>query len=378
MTSKAVAVLIIALVLPAMYAIPVRDAVGAESVRPVPPDPESLWAHNNLFAWGVTVDSKSRTPEEQAQMLERLGLRQLGIGGQGQDMATFEQQIEAFERHGIKILAFSVTDVDDPTQAVDWKTYKNQEMAVLAGASRPAANAMTVVETLDLFKRHHMAPQLWLLRRMRASVPAPPPPSTKDFSEWTDAQKNQAFRNLLNYDPTVPQEREARVRREAARIGALAQLVAPYGVKVGLYKHGGWINIADNQIAIMRRLEELGVNNVGIVYQFIHAHDEVDDTANFPVVWRKMQPYVLAVNITGLHAGREAIYPILYPSQGELELQMMKTIQDSGWTGPIGVSPEKGGDAEVNLRNNVIGLDWLAAELRRPSSGGSRPFSAAH
>jgi hypothetical protein len=34
---------------------------------------------------------------------------------------------------------------------------------------------------------------------------------------------------------------------------------------------------------------------------------------------------------------------------------------------------ESGGDAEVTLRNARSGLDWLAAELREPGSGGQRP-----
>lgn len=172
---------------------------------------------------------------------------------------------------------------------------------------------------------------------------------------------------------TPREECAARVRQEAARIQALAELAAPYGVKVGLYKHGGWIGVTDNQIAIIECLKLSGVRNVGIIYQFIHAHDEVEETTDFPAVWKKLKPYVLAVNVTGLHAGRTTIYPILYPSQGDMELGMMRSIQESGWHGPIGLSAEKGGDAGVNLRNNLIGIEWLAAELTKPGSGSPRP-----
>ena len=209
---------------------------------------------------------------------------------------------------------------------------------------------------------------------MRISRPVSEP--NKPFSDWTDEEKDRGFRNRLDYDPVAtPQEEALRVEREATRIKALAELAAPYGVKIGLYKHGGWIGISDNQVAITRRLRALGVTNVGLIYQFIHAHDEVDDTQNFSAVWTRLQPYVLAVNITGLHEGRTAIYPIIYPSQGDLELGLMKTIQESGWKGPIGLSPEKGGNAEVNLRNNIIGLDWVATELLCPGRAGPAPFS---
>ena len=227
-----------------------------------------------------------------------------------------------------------------------------------------------------MFKRHGIAPQLWVIRRMRSLTPMPKP--SKPMTEMSDDERNQRFRQLLGYDPSkTSQEQERRVREEAEHYKGLAQLAAPYGVKVGLYKHGGWIGIADNQVAVIERLKAQGVTNVGIVYQFIHAHDEVDDTVNFSAAWKKMQPHVLALNVTGLHAGRASIFPILYPSQGELETQMMKVVAESGWQGPVGLSPEKGGDAEVNLRNNLLGVDWIAKELQRPGSAGKRPQFAA-
>jgi hypothetical protein len=81
---------------------------------------------------------------------------------------------------------------------------------------------------------------------------------------------------------------------------------------------------------------------------------------------------VVAVNITGTAMDGN----LIYPSQGDRELEMMRTIQASGWKGPIGLIAEKGGDAEVTLRNYQVGLGWLAAELRQPGSGGARPFPA--
>jgi hypothetical protein len=40
------------------------------------------------------------------------------------------------------------------------------------------------------------------------------------------------------------------------------------------------------------------------------------------------------------------------------------------------VIAEKGGDAEVTLKNYLIGLNWLAAELNQRGLGGARPFSS--
>jgi hypothetical protein len=64
---------------------------------------------------------------------------------------------------------------------------------------------------------------------------------------------------------------------------------------------------------------------------------------------------------------------LIPPSQGDHELEMLRTIQQSGWRGPIGVIAEQGGDAEVTLGNDLRGLDWLSKELAHPGSGGGRP-----
>jgi sugar phosphate isomerase/epimerase len=171
-----------------------------------------------------------------------------------------------------------------------------------------------------------------------------------------------------------PEEQKARVIQEADRIKHIVEVAAGYGCKVALYPHNTWFGIMDNEVAILHRLKELGVTGVGIVYNFNHARDEDhDDTKNFPAIWKMIQPYVVAVNVTGIRHPNE----LIYPGQGDSELEMMRTIQQSGWRGPVGIIAEKGGDAEVTLRNYLTGIDWLAAEIARPGSGGPRPFPLA-
>ena len=154
----------------------------------------------------------------------------------------------------------------------------------------------------------------------------------------------------------------------------VAKLATPYGVKVVLYNHNGWLGMEENQLAVIARLKELGVPNVGMVYNFTHARDALhDDSREFATLWPKMQPYVVEVNITGMAMDGT----VLYPSQGDAELDMMRVIQQSGWHGPIGITAEKGGDAEVNLRNYLLGVDWLAAELKKPGSAGAKPAFAS-
>jgi len=53
-----------------------------------------------------------------------------------------------------------------------------------------------------------------------------------------------------------------------------------------------------NQVAIIERLKQLGVTDVGIVYNFSHARDELhDDTLNFPELWKTIKPYVVTVTL---------------------------------------------------------------------------------
>jgi len=280
----------------------------------------SLWARDNLTAWTIyAFDATKRTAEERAQMLERLGFSSVSHDfSAARDINTFEAEVDALQRHRIQLLGWGFPfDADDPLAK----------------------------KTLEVFKRHDIRPRLWLFQSSK----------------------------LEGMPKTRTQH--ARLLEETRRIQSIAKLAAAYGCKIALYNHNGWFGMMENQVAIIKNLQQRGVRDVGIVYNFSHARDELhDDTKDFPALWTSIRPYVVQVNITGVHWEGK----LIYPSQGDSELAMMRTIQSSEWKGPVGLIAEKGGDAEVTLRNYLIGLDWLAAELRRPGSGGPRPFPLEH
>ncbi|MES2572673.1 MAG: TIM barrel protein, partial [Verrucomicrobiota bacterium] len=167
---------------------------------------------------------------------------------------------------------------------------------------------------------------------------------------------------------TTPEEQRQRVEQEADRIGQIARIAAPYGCKVELYNHNGWFGDPDNEVAIIERLRQLGVKEVGMVYNFSHGHHDI---ADFPAIWKRIHPYVVAVNVTGMVEDGET--KLMPPSQGKFELGMLRVILQSGWRGPIGLIAEQGGDAEVTLGNYLRGLEWLKKELTQAGSGGPRP-----
>lgn len=277
--------------------------------------PDALFAAGNLHAWcAVPFDAKKRGPEERAEMLEKLGFKHFVYDWRAKDIPTFDAEIEALKKHNVELLGWwSPTDPHSPV----------------------------LKSTLEVFQRQNVHPQLWVMG---------------------------------GGEPTkTPEEQQARVEQEAERIRQIVELAKPYGCKVELYNHNKWFGVMDNEVAIIERLKQLGVTDVGIVYNFSHGHNDI---ADFPAIWKRMQPYVVAVNVTGMvENGERKIMP---PSQGEFELGMLRVIVDSGWHGPIGLIAEQGGDAEVTLGNYQRGLEWCKKELTQPGSGGPKPDFTAH
>lgn len=327
-----------------------------------------LLAHDNLVPWEVKTGGKIGSSEERAEILKRLGFSQYAQLGKlaATSDVDVDREIEALKRQGITLTAWYFFS-DDP------------------------GNDPQVRTALEAFKRHGVHPQIWISQPLGpylskkaeelGKLGLPTPTHSEDIRDFSEAEQerllgavNRLRAELPNY-PRTPQEHEARLKRETDRIYALAKLVEPYGLNVQLYNHEGWFSLMDNQLAIIAGLKERQVTNVGIVYNFFHARDPLhDDTQDFASVWAKIQPHVAAVNISGVRDHRSEC---LYPSEGEDELEMMRTIERSGWKGPIGIlaacfdrDPERG------LKNILLGIAWMAAELKRPGSGGARPFPA--
>jgi sugar phosphate isomerase/epimerase len=264
------------------------------------------------MAWCVVpFDAKRRGPVERAEMLQRLGFKNFAYDWRSKDVAAFDAEVRALHKHGINLVAWWF-----PTDAAD-------------------PNAKTI---LDVIQRHGIHPQLWV---MGSGSPT----------------KNEA-------------EQAQRTDNEAERIRKIVALAAPCGCKVELYNHNGWFGQPDNEVAVIERLKQKGVDGVGMVYNFSHGHG---DMADFPAIWKRIERYVVAVNVSGMVASQR----LIPPSQGDKELDMLRTIAHSGWRGPIGLIAEQGGDAEVTLANNLRGLAWLSQEIALPGSGGQRPLLLA-
>ncbi len=275
------------------------------SLSAAEPVATGLFARKNLVAWCIVpFDSKKRGPEERAAMLEKLGFTKFAYDYRAEHIPTFDAEIEALKRHHIELTAW-------------WfPTSLNDEAKM----------------TLAVFAKHKVTPQLWV-------------------TGGGNPTKDEA-------------DQRARVIAEAARIRPIAEAAAKVGCKVALYNHGGWFGEPENQLAI---INELKLDNVGIVYNLHHGHDHL---SRFPELLQKMKPHLYTLNLNGMvKEGDRKGQKILQLGEGDLDLTLLKTIRDSGYTGPIGILGHTQDDAEARLQDNLDGLDWLIPQVNGKAAG---------
>jgi sugar phosphate isomerase/epimerase len=164
-------------------------------------------------------------------------------------------------------------------------------------------------------------------------------------------------------DPGGKDQRE-QVEAAAKVIRPIAEEAAKIGCAVGLYNHGGWFGEPENQVAV---IEHLKLPNVGIVYNLHHGHDHL---ARFPALLKTMKPHLLALNLNGMVVNGDRVGKKIIPlGQGDLDFELLKTIRESGYAGPVGVLGHTDDDAEERLLDNLDGLAWLQAKLAGKDPG---------
>lgn len=174
----------------------------------------NLFARTNLMAWCIVpFDAKKRTPEQRAEMLEKLGFRYFAYDYRAEHIPTFDAEIAALKKRKIDLTAW-------------W----------FPGALNGEARVI-----LNTLRKNQVHPQLWV-------------------TGGGEPVKNA-------------HEQATRVEQEVLRIGPIAEAAEKMGCKVALYNHGGWFGEPTNQLAIIQKLR---MPNIGIVYNLHHAHDQLD------------------------------------------------------------------------------------------------------
>jgi len=141
---------------------------------------------------------------------------------------------------------------------------------------------------------------------------------------------------------------------------------------VGLYNHMGWFGEPENQLALIEHFAHAGKTNIGMVYNFHHGHPH---RPRFPSILPAMLPHLLCVNLNGMvddweQGDHRKILPL---GQGQHELEMMRTLSQAGWMGPIGLLNHTNTDSEQRLRENLEGYARLQKRLAGEPESNPQP-----
>jgi sugar phosphate isomerase/epimerase len=304
--------------LPALCPLSAPTALAATPPASAQPAASStLFDKNNLAAWCIVpFDKAKRTPEQRASMLEAIGLRKFVHDYRGEHVPFFEDEIVALKKHGIELLGWMFNAAAAPGEPDRLNAESERQLA--------------------LFEKHGVQPQLWVIRG------------------GGPAQLSSA------------EEQEKRVAAEAASLRTAARIAAAKGLKIGLYNHGGWFGEPENQVAIIERLRAEGIQNVGIVYNLHHGHNHLP---RFSELLQKMLPHLICLNLNGMDVhGDQHGRKILPIGAGTEDVQVLQTILQSGYRGPIGILNHTGEDAEQRLLDNLDGLAWIHSRIQGQTS----------
>ncbi|TNF45099.1 MAG: AP endonuclease [Bacteroidetes bacterium] len=272
-----------------LSAILLFGIVSCNSNHAVKPDME------NYFAWCIVpFDNQNRTPEQRIEMLKRLGFVSYAYDWREKHLPEMAREINLAAENGIKMNA--VWMWIDKSDSIGKLSQNNQK----------------VLQTLD---ETGLKTQIWI------SFPE------DYFDEMGD---------------------DERFDKASEMVGFLSDEATQRGCKIGLYNHGGWFGNPDNLVKIIEMLPE---KEVGIIFNFHHAHDLLSDYENMV---KNMMPYLWAVNLNGMNPGGPKILPV---GSGEKEAEMISILKENGFSGPFGILGHvEDADVETVLKGNLEGL----------------------
>lgn len=264
-------------------------------------EPTDLFAPGNLLAWCIVpFDAAERDAEARAQMLQELGFPGYAYDWRTEHIPAFAEEIRTMRRHGIRIDAVWLWIDDSGGELLD-------------------ENNRAILRTIQEEK---LQTTLWIGFHPRV------------IDELPEAER-------------LP--RAVKVVRE------LRDEAKKAGCTIALYNHLGWTGEPANQVRI---IEAVGAKDIGIVYNFHHAHEQIDDFASN---LQLMLPYLQTVNLNGMRPEGPKILPL---GEGAHELEMMRILKDSGYGGRIGIiGHTEGRDIQPVLQENLDGLRQLLEKL---------------
>ena len=235
-------------------------------------------------------------PEDRAEMLDELGISHFAYDYRDEHIPSFKREIEVLREHNIDLAAVWL-----------WLDPKGDDLLGDAGRA--------ILQTLEETGTHT---ELWV------SFPV------------------QVFEGLSD---------DQALNKAVEILSRVMEMAEDIGCTMALYNHGDWFGEPENQVRIIRALDN---DKVKIVYNFHHGHQQVE---RFGELLEMMMPYLSTININGMKVEGPKIITI---GEGDRELEMLKIIEASGYDGPIGIiGHTEGEDIRVVLERNLSGLDKL-------------------
>jgi len=264
---------------------------------------QDVFAQENLVAWCIVpFDNQHRTPSQRIEMLQRLNFSQYAYDWRPQHLPTFAEEIKIAKEKKVHIAA--VWMWIDKTADSPGKLSKDNETL------------------LAIMKEAGLQTQLWV-----------------GFNN-----------NFFEYDND-----ETKVTRGVEMIKYLREHTKSRVNSIGLYNHGDWFGEPENQIKILKELNDPGI---GLIYNFHHAHKQID---SFPALLKKMSPWLWTININGMKKDGPQILTV---GNGDQEKDMLRLVKKSGFQGAIGILGHiEDEDVEQVLKRNVSGLRKIEKEL---------------
>lgn len=262
---------------------------------------EQMLAKENLVAWCIVAfDAAGRSPAERAEILNELGISQFAYDYRDEHLPFFEEEIHVLKEHGIELRAV-------------WFWVRGKGENLLNNSNE---------FVLEVLENTGAGTELWV------SFP-------EDYFEENTDEEN--------------------LQMAVEAIKLILQRAEKAGCTIALYNHGGWFGEPGN---LVRIIQALGSDEIGIIYNFHHAHHRIDQ---FREDLSLMLPYLSAINLNGMKKEGPKIITL---GEGDREMDMLKAIMDSDYSGPIGIlGHTEGEDVKLVLERNLRGLEKLKQQL---------------
>ena len=263
-----------------------------------------MFDRGNLIAWCFIppFDNQPRTTADRIKMLKELGFTKYVQDWRPQNLPQLAEDIKAYQENGIEMIAL-------------WFWMNGAEDGSLLDESNQAI--------IKIMRENNIQSDLWFA-------------FNKTFFEGlSDDQK---------------------LEKAVKAVGELRNIAADLGGKIAMYNHMDWFGEPVNQVRIIK---ELGVDDIGIIYNFHHGHHQI---VNFKENLEMMLPWLWTVNISGMIPDGPKIVPL---GTGNKELEMLQILKDSPFKGTVGIiGHTEGVDIRPVLERNLAGLEDLKKKLK--------------